>query len=153
MRDPVQALAAISSLALLAGCRFEVPVILPPPVIQTTASGVSYVDLLPGEGPPVAAGDRVEVHYVGRVDGGEIFDESRDRGEPLIFVLGTGLVLPAWEEGLEGMRAGGVRELTIPPELAYGDEGQGELIPPGATLILEVELIAVELATPETSHP
>ncbi len=126
---------------------------LPPPVIRTTASGVSYVDTLSGEGPAARPGDRVVLHYVGRTDDGELFDDSRDRGEPLTFVLGTGAVLPAWEEGLEGLRAGGLRELTIPPELAYGDEGLPGVIPPGATLVLEVELLAVEAPAGETAHP
>ena len=153
MPDSLRELLALAALTLAAGCRFEEPIQLPPPVIHTTPSGVSYVDLLPGEGPAARPGDRVELHYVGRVAAGEVFDDSRDRGDPMAFALGSGTVLPAWEEGIEGMRAGGIRELTIPPALAYGNEGLPGIIPPDATLVLEVELLTIEPVGPIEALP
>ncbi len=153
MPDSLRNLFVLAALALCAGCKFEEPIELSPPVYQSTASGVHFVDLLPGEGKAARTGDRVALHYVGRLEGGEMFDDSRDRGAPLAFVLGSATVLPAWEEALVGMRAGGRRELTIPPHLAYGDEGLPGVIPPGATLVLDVELLEVGPADGAEPHP
>lgn len=86
----------------------------------------------------------VEVHYTGRLENGEVFDSSIERGEAIRFTLGTGQVIPGWEQGIQGMKSGGKRVLTIPPELAYGARGAGGVIPPNATLTFEVELVAVE---------
>jgi peptidylprolyl isomerase len=99
-------------------------------------------DLVVGDGPPASAGDPVTVHYVG-VDweSGEQFDSSWDRSTPFVFTLGAGEVIPGWDQGVEGMRAGGRRVLTIPPGLAYGDRGAGEAIAPGATLVFVVDLL------------
>lgn len=107
----------------------------------TTDSGLRYVDLEEGEGPEVAQGDAVSVHYTGWLEDGTRFDSSYNHGEPLNLVAGAGQVIPGWDEGLLGMKPGGRRQLVIPPELAYGEQGAGNgLIPSNATLIFEVEL-------------
>jgi FKBP-type peptidyl-prolyl cis-trans isomerase len=104
-----------------------------------------------GDGNEATFGRDVLVHYTGwvydekRSQGrGREFDSSRDRNEPLPFKLGAGEVIRGWDEGVNGMKVGGRRTLTIPPEMAYGAEGLGELIPPNATLIFDVELIDVK---------
>ena len=96
-----------------------------------------------GQGEEAQSGDRIIVHYVGRFVDGKIFDSSLSRKEPFQFVLGLGQVIPGWEQGIVGMKVGGVRILTIPPELAYGENGYGP-IPPNSTLIFEVQLLKVE---------
>jgi FKBP-type peptidyl-prolyl cis-trans isomerase len=96
-----------------------------------------------GQGEEAQSGDRVIVHYVGRFVDGKIFDSSLSRKEPFQFVLGLGQVIPGWDQGIVGMKVGGVRILTIPPELAYGTNGYGP-IPPNSTLIFEVQLLKVE---------
>lgn len=101
-------------------------------------------DLVVGTGEEAALGKQVTVHYTGTLLDGTKFDSSLDRGEPFTFNLGAGEVIKGWEEGLVGMKVGGKRKLTIPPELAYGERGAGGVIPPGATLIFEVELLKVE---------
>jgi peptidylprolyl isomerase len=100
-------------------------------------------DLVEGDGDEANAGDRVVVHYVGvAYSNGEEFDSSWDRGEPFELALGAGMVIPGWDEGIEGMQVGGRRRLTIPPDMAYGEAGQGP-IGPDETLIFEVELLGV----------
>ncbi|MGH2748430.1 MAG: FKBP-type peptidyl-prolyl cis-trans isomerase [Actinomycetota bacterium] len=96
-----------------------------------------------GDGETAESGDTITVHYVGTLESGEQFDSSRDRGEPFPFRLGAGDVIPGWDEGLVGMQVGGVRRLTIPPDLAYGETGFPPDIPPNATLVFEVELLEV----------
>jgi len=108
-----------------------------------TDSGLLIEDSVFGEGREATPGKVVTVHYVGILPDGTVFDSSRDRGEPFIFLLGAGQVIPGWEEGIVGMKVGGQRELVIPPELAYGPQGIG-IIPPHATLLFEVELLAVD---------
>ena len=93
-----------------------------------------------GAGDKAQKGMQVSVHYQGRLANGTIFDDSRQRGRPISFVLGTGQVIPGWEIGVEGMRVGEKRVLTIPPDLAYGSDGAGNTIPPNAVLIFDVEL-------------
>ena len=100
-------------------------------------------DLVVGEGASAEAGKEVVVHYVGWTADGAQFDNSRARGEPLDFPLGEGQMIKGWEQGLPGMKVGGKRRLTIPPELAYGEHGCGGVIPPQATLVFEVELLEV----------
>ena len=86
----------------------------------------------------------VVTHYMGWLEDGTMFDSSIDRGEPFSFTLNDGVVIDGWVEGILGMKVGGKRQLVIPPDLAYGDTGSGGTIPPGATLIFEVELLNVQ---------
>ncbi|MGH9361200.1 MAG: FKBP-type peptidyl-prolyl cis-trans isomerase [Thermoanaerobaculia bacterium] len=106
-------------------------------------SGLRYVDLEPGEGEPAKAGDVVEVHYTGWLADGTKFDSSRDRKMPFRFRLGAGMVIKGWDEGVAGMKPGGKRKLMIPSELGYGQRGAGDVIPPGADLVFEVELLGI----------
>lgn len=96
-----------------------------------------------GTGATPKRGDSVTVHYTGWLTDGAKFDSSVDRDEPFSFVLGTGQVIQGWDEGVAGMRVGDKVRLTIPPELAYGDQGYPGAIPPNATLIFEVELLSI----------
>ena len=107
----------------------------------TTASGLKYTDLQTGEGQEAKAGQTVNVHYTGWLENGTKFDSSLDRRSPFSFKLGAGQVIRGWDEGVEGMRIGGKRRLTIPASLGYGARGAGGVIPPNATLIFEVELL------------
>lgn len=110
----------------------------------TTPSGLQYEDLTVGTGAVARSGNDVLVHYTGWLVDGRKFDSSKDRGEPFGFALGRGNVIAGWDEGVAGMRVGGVRKLTIPPALGYGAWGAGDVIPPDATLLFEVELLAVD---------
>ena len=116
---------------------------------QSDITELITVDDVAGSGNQAVAGRQVTVHYTGwlydqtRADHkGTKFDSSRDHGEPFAFRLGAGQVIRGWDEGVAGMKVGGVRRLTIPPQLGYGDRGAGGVIPPKATLIFEVELLA-----------
>ena len=110
----------------------------PPP------TDLEMVDLIVGEGREARAGTTVSAHYVGvAYSTGEEFDSSWSRGRPLDFRLGVGQVIPGWDRGIEGMRVGGRRRLTIPAHLAYGDRGAGSVIAPGETLIFVVDLVDV----------
>ena len=100
-------------------------------------------DLKVGTGAEAVAGKRVTVHYVGTLTTGAKFDSSRDRGEGFTFGLGAGQVIKGWDQGVAGMKIGGLRKLTIPPELGYGAGGYPPVIPPNSTLIFEVELLSV----------
>ena len=97
-----------------------------------------------GAGAEARAGNTVSVHYVGTLTDGKKFDSSRDRGQPFTFKLGAGQVIKGWDQGVAGMRVGALRKLTIPPQLAYGDKGFPPVIPPGSTLVFEVELLDVK---------
>ena len=110
----------------------------------TTPSGLIIEEVRVGAGAPAAAGADVQVHYTGWLASGGKFDSSRDRGQPFVFALGQGNVIAGWDEGVEGMLVGGVRKLTIPPALGYGEFGAGGVIPPNATLVFEVELLGVD---------
>jgi peptidylprolyl isomerase len=104
---------------------------------------LEITDIWEGDGPVASAGDRVTVHYVGVAHStGEQFDASWDRGEPLSFQLGAGRVIAGWDQGLQGMKVGGRRQLIIPPGLAYGDRGAGNAIAPGETLIFVCDLVS-----------
>lgn len=107
------------------------------------AAELGIEEIAEGEGPAAAPGHRVSVHYDGRLADGTPFDSSRDRGRPFAFTLGRGQVIRGWEIGIEGMKAGGRRRLTIPPELGYGDRDLG-IIPPNSTLVFDVELLSLE---------
>ncbi|HEY0204238.1 MAG TPA: FKBP-type peptidyl-prolyl cis-trans isomerase [Acetobacteraceae bacterium] len=113
----------------------------------TMASGVQYHDEVVGTGPEPKSGQTVIVQYTGwlYVDGqrGKKFDSSRDRNQPFTFVLNGGQVIQGWDIGVATMRIGGKRTLILPPELAYGDRGAGGVIPPGATLMFDIELLGV----------
>ena len=100
-------------------------------------------DIKVGTGAEAKSGQRVTVHYVGTLTTGSKFDSSRDRNEGFDFMLGAGDVISGWDQGVAGMKVGGIRKLTIPPELAYGPRGYPPVIPPNATLVFEVELLAV----------
>ena len=100
-------------------------------------------DLVEGDGLTAAKGHKVTVHYTGWLTDGTKFDSSVDRGQPFSFDLGRGRVIKGWDRGVAGMKIGGKRKLTIPPELGYGSRGAGAAIPPGATLVFEVELLGL----------
>jgi FKBP-type peptidyl-prolyl cis-trans isomerase FkpA len=107
----------------------------------TSASGLQYVDLVVGSGREAHAGETAVVHYTGTLTDGTKFDSSKDRNAPFSFRLGAGEVIKGWDEGVEGMKIGGIRKLVIPPQLGYGSRGAGSVIPPHATLNFEVELL------------
>jgi len=109
----------------------------------TAASGLQHIDVKEGDGAAAKAGDTVEVHYTGWFVDGTKFDSSVDRGQPYAFLLGAGGVIRGWDEGVAGMKVGGVRKLIVPPDLGYGGAGRAPRIPPNATLIFEVELLGV----------
>jgi len=116
------------------------------PLLQASHdSGVQVKidEIATGEGVEATSFSTVDVHYTGRLTDGTKFDSSLDRGEPFSFVLGAGQVIPGWDMGIQGMKPGGKRKLTIPPELAYGARGAGGVIPPNATLEFDVELLKV----------
>ena len=110
----------------------------------TTASGLVYEDTVVGEGAEAKAGHQVSVHYTGWLTDGSKFDSSKDRNDPFEFSLGMRQVIGGWDEGVQGMKIGGTRKLTIPPQLGYGARGAGGVIPPNATLVFDVELVAVK---------
>ena len=105
--------------------------------------GMKVEILTQGTGEGAKAGDLITVNYVGTLEDGTKFDSSIDRGQPFAFTLGQNSVIQGWEQGLLGMKPGEKRKLTIPPELAYGEQGAGGVIPPNATLIFEVDMISI----------
>lgn len=109
----------------------------------TTTSGLQYEDITEGTGVSPKTGQIIFVHYTGTLENGQKFDSSVDRGEPLQYTHGVGMVIQGWEEGLSTMKAGGKRRLHIPSHLAYGERGAGRLIPANANLIFDVELLEV----------
>ncbi len=131
---------------MLRSCLYRLAVLfaLIVPVHNVLADELQIEVITAGEGSVAEDGLLVSVHYQGRLTNGTVFDESYKRGEPFSFILGSGQVIQGWEQGIKGMQIGEKRLLTIPPELGYGLRGAGQLIPPGATLIFTVELVAVE---------
>ncbi len=109
-----------------------------------TPSGLRYQELQPGKGASPRRGQTAVVHYVGRLADGRQFDSSYDRNQPFRFRVGVGQVIKGWDEGVATMRVGGKRRLEIPPELGYGAQGAGGVIPPNATLYFDVELLAIQ---------
>jgi FKBP-type peptidyl-prolyl cis-trans isomerase len=143
-------------LGLLAACGGKPPAAGPSSdaAAPTVAAGVEKMEvgeLQAGSGAPIAAGQKAVVQYTGWLyetsapdKKGKEFDSSRNSGQPFSFVVGAGQVIKGWDQGVLGMKVGGRRRLTIPANLAYGDVGAGGVIPPGAALIFDVELVAVE---------
>lgn len=117
------------------------------PQQQVLPGGTRYTDTKLGSGDVAEPGRTVAVHYTGwlYIDGmkGRKFDSSRDSGQPFVFVLGAAQVIQGWDEGVAGMKVGGRRTLIVPPQAGYGESGAGETIPPGATLMFDVELLGV----------
>lgn len=138
---------ALIATLLLAAAAPAVPVLAQAPAAAVLPGGTRVTDTKIGTGALAEPGRMVAVHYTGwlYVDGGKgrKFDSSRDGGQPFIFTLGAGEVILGWDEGVAGMKAGGTRTLIVPPQAGYGEAGGGDVIPPGATLLFEVELLAV----------
>ncbi|MGY0610628.1 MULTISPECIES: FKBP-type peptidyl-prolyl cis-trans isomerase [unclassified Luteimonas] len=142
---PSRAAAVLSCLILIAACGKT-----PPPYTGGDVGEFQRIDVIEGSGAVAKAGDEVSVHYTGWLYDqaaanrrGEKFDSSVDRGQPFVFMLGAGRVIRGWDEGVAGMRVGGKRELLIPADLGYGIKGAGGAIPPGASLVFEVELLDI----------
>lgn len=112
--------------------------------LTRTASGLQYQDVAVGNGDEAGEGKVAVVHYTGWLTDGTKFDSSRDRGEPFSFPVGGGQVIAGWDEGVAGMKVGGRRKLVIPASLGYGEMGAPPVIPPGATLVFDVELLEVK---------
>lgn len=137
-------LAACLAILLLAACGG------PPPYTGGDVPDLQTIDMKMGTGQAAIAGDEISVHYTGWLydqhapdKRGQKFDSSRDRGEPFVFLLGAGRVIRGWDDGIVGMQRGGKRELRIPSGLGYGASGAGKVIPPGASLVFEVELLDI----------
>jgi FKBP-type peptidyl-prolyl cis-trans isomerase len=110
---------------------------------QPADGALKIEDTKVGDGAVATKGKVLAVHYTGTLTDGKKFDSSLDRGQPITFPLGSGMVIKGWEQGIEGMRVGGKRKLTIPPALGYGERGKGP-VPPNATMIFDVELVSVQ---------
>lgn len=146
-------LALIALLALLAACGsrgdapapgFSAELGVDTTRMTRAPAGFWYTDVAVGQGPEAVVGRTVTVHYTGWLPNGKKFDSSRDRGEPFAFTLGAGQVITGWDEGVKGMKPGGRRKLVLPPGMAYGEAGAPPDIPPGATLVFDVEVLKVE---------
>jgi peptidylprolyl isomerase len=111
--------------------------------METTPSGLQYVDTKVGTGASPQKGQTAVVHYTGWLVDGKKFDSSKDSGQPFSFAVGRGEVIKGWDEGVATMKVGGTRKLVIPPDLGYGARGAGGVIPPNATLTFEVELLEI----------
>jgi FKBP-type peptidyl-prolyl cis-trans isomerase FkpA len=134
----------VAAMILLAACLMAPTLSCAKEKKVTTPSGLKYEDIRVGTGPEAKAGQTVTVHYTGWLTDGKKFDSSVDRNEPFVFHLGAHEVIAGWDEGVQGMKVGGKRKLTIPPNLGYGARGAGGVIPPNATLIFDVELLGVQ---------
>lgn len=140
-------------LLLLAGCGpggdrssaggFSAELGVDTAAMTTTPTGLRIQDVKVGDGAEASPGSTAVVHYTGWLTDGQKFDSSRDRGTPFDFRIGAGQVIPGWDQGVAGMKVGGQRKLVIPPDLGYGAAGAPPVIPPGATLVFDVELLEV----------
>jgi FKBP-type peptidyl-prolyl cis-trans isomerase len=140
LASAVTTLAALAALAAAGLADTSAPT-KPTGKLTTTPSGLKYYELKVGGGKAAKAGDNVKVHYTGWLTSGKKFDSSLDRNEPFEFKLGAGMVIKGWDEGVAGMKVGGKRQLRVPPNLGYGAQGAGGVIPPNAELIFDVELL------------
>jgi FKBP-type peptidyl-prolyl cis-trans isomerase len=143
---PLRKIVVAVLVGLIAACSGK-PNVAPPSGVNSMQS----VEIKPGTGEAITAGKIAVVQYTGwlyeasaKDNKGKQFDSSRTSGRPFRFPLGTGQVIKGWDQGVVGMKVGGSRRLIIPPDLAYGDSGAGGVIPPGATLVFDIDLIAVE---------
>jgi FKBP-type peptidyl-prolyl cis-trans isomerase len=150
-------LALMLCVACNAGEQQPAKAAAPATSTTTTAEGLTITELAAGEGAAIAAGSTAVVHYTGWLyetgaadHKGRKFDSSVDRGEPFRFTIGAGEVIRGWDLGVEGMKKGGKRRLVIPAALGYGDRGAGGVIPPGATLVFDVELLEIESGAPSS---
>ncbi len=141
---------AVTLVLVLSSCTKKEPAQPPQqqgsPGATQEATELKIEDMKAGTGKEAKAGSMVTVHYTGWLTSGQKFDSSLDRGQPFKFSLGAGQVIPGWDKGVTGMKVGGKRKLTIPPQLGYGERGAAGVIPPNATLVFEVELLNVETA-------
>ncbi|HJY41660.1 MAG TPA: FKBP-type peptidyl-prolyl cis-trans isomerase [Steroidobacteraceae bacterium] len=148
---PVVAVCVVALLVGACGKKEESAKSAPPVAAVAAPTELQRTDIVKGTGEGISLGQVAVVHYTGWVfDGaapeqkGKKFDSSRDRGQPFPFTVGAGEVIRGWDEGVQGMQPGGQRRLVIPPDLGYGDRGAGGAIPPGATLVFDVELLAIQ---------
>jgi FKBP-type peptidyl-prolyl cis-trans isomerase FkpA len=142
MEKYLRIFVAVGAIALIVIIAMKV--FGPRGINETKENGIVIKDLVLGKGAEAVPGKNIKVHYVGTLENGREFDNSIKRKQPFTFPLGAGRVIKGWDLGFEGMRVGGKRKLTIPGDLAYGEKGAGDVIPPDATLIFEVELLDVE---------
>jgi|SRR3972149_5322680 len=141
-------IVAVVFILLLSGCIETVDqngnIITPSPTPITISPDLKIEDTKVGDGSEVKQGDTVKVNYTGTLTDGTKFDSSLNPGrEPFSFTVGAGDVIAGWDQGLLGMKVGGKRKLTIPPDLGYGEQGSGSVIPPNATLIFEIDLLEI----------
>jgi peptidylprolyl isomerase len=152
MRSPSRRAAILAAIVAVFAATTTGAIVMSKPAdaqpVTTTADGLQIIDTQVGTGASPKTGQTVVVHYTGwlYVNGkkGKKFDSSRDRGQPFEFPIGQQQVIPGWDEGVATMKVGGKRTLIIPPELGYGANGAGGVIPPNATLIFDVELLGVK---------
>jgi peptidylprolyl isomerase len=145
---PDQPTPTTAAAAPAASTDSAAPIESDPLETMTTASGLQYTELRAGSGAKPQVGEIVAVHYTGKLADGTKFDSSYDRGEPIRFPLGQGHVIPGWDEGIALMNEGGQATLVVPPELGYGEQGAGGVIPPNATLTFDVELVDITPGSP-----
>jgi len=150
----MRGLCFLSGMAILVACGgaggdknargFDASLGVDTTTMTKAPSGFWYSDVAVGQGDEAVPGRTVRVHYTGWLPSGKKFDSSRDRGEPFAFTLGSGQVITGWDEGVKGMRVGGRRKLVLPPAMGYGDAGAPPDIPPGSTLVFDVEVLGVQ---------
>jgi peptidylprolyl isomerase len=142
--EPLTALAAPTAPPAAASSRKHAATSAAGKVV-TTKTGLKYTDLVVGKGPMPKVGQTISVLYTGKLTNGTVFDSTSKRdNEPFETPIGVGQVIKGWDEGMLTMRVGGKRRLTIPPSLGYGASGAGGVIPPNATLVFDVELLAIK---------